>query len=344
MTVNPFKVVISVVLWLLLMGFLASFYWWQWLHADHQIPKMHSIFVVENGESLKSVAARLYNIDLIRWPSVWVLYARFQDPDSIKAGEYQFNKIESPIGILDRLQSDKVITYSVTLIEGKTFTEYIQVLDQQEKLVSKLTALPLEQQLKVLGVDHQEGWFYPETYQFVAGDTDVKILRRAYDKMKLSLDAEWEARASGLPYASAYEALIMASIIEKETGAAVERPEIAGVFVRRLKKGMRLQTDPTVIYGVEGYSGNLTRAHLKTHTPYNTYMIPGLPPTPIAMPGGASIHAALNPAPGKSLYFVAKGDGSHYFSETLEEHNKAVTKYQRKRRAKNYRSSPSAPQ
>ncbi len=342
-SVSSLKVFVSMLLWLVLMGSLSAFYLWQWLHAAHKVSEEHSFFVVQNGESLKSVATRLHQIDLIRWPRVWELYARFYDDASIKKGEYHFKHMESPVNILNRLQSDDVVTYSVTLVEGKTFSDYITQLSTHEKVHSRLLGVDADQQLTLLGMDveHLEGWFYPDTYQFIAGDTDVTLMRRSHRRMNRFLQDEWRARASGLPYRSPYEALVMASIIEKETGVAYERAKISGVFVRRLQKGMRLQTDPTVIYGLgDEYRGNLTRKHLRTPTPYNTYRIPGLPPTPIAMPSGASIHAALHPEAGDSVYFVAKGDGSHYFSATLDEHNSAVKKYQIKNRKKKYRSAP----
>jgi UPF0755 protein len=176
---------------------------------------------------------------------------------------------------------------------------------------------------------HPEGRFFPDTYHFPSGMTDIEFLQRAYDTMVAVLDEEWQQKAEGLPYKTADEALIMASIIEKETAVASERVTIAGVFVRRLQKGMKLQTDPTVIYAMgENYNGNIRRKDLKTDSPYNTYVVAGLPPTPIALPGVEAIHAALHPEQGETLYFVAKGDGSHYFSKTLKEHNRAVAKYQ----------------
>ena len=182
--------------------------------------------------------------------------------------------------------------------------------------------------------------FYPDTYQFTAGDSDLDILIRAHKIMRGTLHSQWQRREKNLPYKSAYDALIIASIVEKETGAAFERKQISGVFVRRIKEKMRLQTDPTVIYGMgDNYNGNLTRKDLRTYTPYNTYMINSMPPTPIAMPGELAINAALHPQKGKSLYFVAKGDGTHKFSNSLVEHLAAVKKFQLKRR-KNYKSSP----
>ncbi len=186
-----------------------------------------------------------------------------------------------------------------------------------------------------------EGWIYPDTYSYTKGTRDIDVLRRAYQRMQQVLAEEWEARSQPLPLSSPYEALILASIVEKETGAPEERAAIAGVFVRRLQKNMRLQTDPTVIYGMgDNYRGNIRRSDLTRYTPYNTYKIDGLPPTPIANPGREAIHASLHPAPGKALYFVAKGDGRHQFSATLVEHNRAVQVYQKRQRRQDYRSSP----
>lgn len=185
-----------------------------------------------------------------------------------------------------------------------------------------------------------EGRFFPDTYRYVRGMTDAELLKQAYNRLEEVLDEEWQARSSEAPYSNPYQALIMASMVEKETGVPQERGQIAGVFVRRLKLGMQLQTDPTVIYGMgERYNGKLTRANLREPTPYNTYVIAGMPPTPISLVGREAIHAALNPVAGSSLYFVAKGDGSHVFSDDLDAHNSAVRDYQLKRRA-DYRSSP----
>jgi UPF0755 protein len=185
-----------------------------------------------------------------------------------------------------------------------------------------------------------EGWFFPDTYTYVSGMKISDVLRQAHSRMRTILDEEWQKRAADLPYKNPYEALVMASIVEKETGAAHERKQIAGVFIRRMKTGMKLQTDPTVIYGLgKNFTGDLKRSHLKEYTPWNTYVIDGLPPTPIAWPSRAAINAALNPASGTAVFFVAKGDGTHVFSETMEQHQSAINEYQLRRKA-NYQSSP----
>ncbi|MEH6472686.1 MAG: endolytic transglycosylase MltG, partial [Halopseudomonas sp.] len=245
-------------------------------------------------------------------------------------------------GLLQMLVQGRVRSYQVTLVEGQTVAELVAVLQAHPQLEATLQQTDPEHIAKILGIaGSAEGWIYPDTYQFTRGTTDKQVLKRAYQAMQQLLEQEWAERAAKLPLKNAYDALILASIVEKETGAAFERPAIAGVFTRRLQKGMRLQTDPTVIYGMgERYNGNITRADLKRQTPYNTYRIKGLPPTPIANPGRAAIHAALNPEAGKALYFVAKGDGSHQFSATLSEHNRAVTRFQRHKRRQNYRSAP----
>lgn len=324
---------------------LGVYYLWHWLQAEHVIAEQSQTFVVEPGDSVSAVAMRLHRQGLLRWPNIWRAYARFFDPQTIKKGEYDLGAKTSPLGILNLLQSGDVITYWVTLVEGKNIFEIVALLNETPKLKQPLDLSDLTGLSQQLGIEqsHPEGWFYPDTYQFRLGETVFDILTRAHKKMQKVLDEEWAQRAENLPYASPYEALIMASIVEKETGAAWERKKISGVFVRRLEKNMRLQTDPTVIYGMlmnNAYSGNITRKDLKTDTPYNTYYHKGLPPTPIASAGREAINAALHPAAGNELYFVAKGDGTHAFSSTLDEHNKAVNEFQRFKRTKNYRSSP----
>nr|WP_178104883.1 endolytic transglycosylase MltG [Pseudomonas sp. WS 5013] len=271
------------------------------------------------------------------------LYWRFNlSGQALHSGEYRLTPQQSARDLLDLWRRGEVVQYSLTLVEGWSFRQVRAALVRQEKLEQRLADLDdkaLMDRLGLAGVS-PEGRFFPDTYRYVRGMSDLDLLKQASARLDQVLDEEWARRVDGLPYRKPYDALIMASMVEKETGVAAERGQIAGVFVRRLRSGMRLQTDPTVIFGLgERYNGNLTRAHLQQPTPYNTYVIDGMPPTPIALAGREAIHAALNPVAGKSLYFVARGDGSHVFSETLEQHNRAVREYQLKRRA-DYRSSP----
>ena len=271
------------------------------------------------------------------------LYWRFNLPgQALHSGEYRLIPQQNARDLLELWRRGEVVQYSLTLVEGWSFRQVRAALVRQEKLAQRLADLDdkaLMDRLGLAGVS-PEGRFFPDTYRYVRGMSDLDLLKQASVRLDQVLDEEWARRADGLPYRKPYDALIMASMVEKETGVAEERGQIAGVFVRRLRTGMRLQTDPTVIFGLgERYNGNLTRAHLQQPTPYNTYVIDGMPPTPIALAGREAIHAALNPVAGKSLYFVARGDGSHVFSETLEQHNRAVREYQLKRRA-DYRSSP----
>jgi UPF0755 protein len=244
-------------------------------------------------------------------------------------------------GLIDLWKRGEVVQYSLTLVEGWNFHQVRAALAKEEKIEHTLDGLSDSEVMDKLGHGgiFPEGRFFPDTYRFVRGMSDVELLKTAYDRLDEVLAKEWE-RAPRCAVHRPYQALIMASLVEKETGVPQERGQIAGVFVRRMAMGMLLQTDPTVIYGLgERYNGKLTRAHLKEPTPYNTYVIAGLPPTPIAMVGREAIHAALNPVAGNSLYFVARGDGSHVFSDDLDAHNSAVREFQLKRRA-DYRSSP----
>ena len=323
-------------------------YWWfqRWLNTPLNFVSTTSqevVLLIEPGDTLSKVAYQLHHKALLDFPQLLILYARFAGQTKINVGEYQLLQETTPLLLLEQLQSSDVITYKVTLIEGKTFDDFLATLQRQEKIRTVIQSTNHIDIIKSLSLDieHLEGWFFPDTYSYVAGTTDKMLLLQAHQRMRRILAEEWRERQADLPYQDPYEALIMASIVEKETGAAGERSDIAGVFVRRLRRGMRLQTDPTVIYGLgDNYNGNLRRVHLVQATPYNTYVIDGLPPTPIAMPGRQAIRAALNPADGNTLFFVAKGDGSHYFSETLAEHNKAVRKYQIQQRSKNYQSAP----
>ena len=271
------------------------------------------------------------------------LYWRFNlDGQPLHSGEYRMTPGMTAQGLIGLWQRGEVVQYSLTLVEGWNFRQVRSALAKHEKIVQTLSGLSDSEVMDKLGHPgvFPEGRFFPDTYRFVRGMTDVDFLKKAYNRLDDVLAQEWSKRAPDAPYTDPYQALIMASLVEKETGVPEERGQIAGVFVRRLKVGMLLQTDPTVIYGLgERYNGKLTRAHLKEANPYNTYMIAGLPPTPIAMVGREAIHAALNPVPGSSLYFVARGDGSHIFSDDLDAHNAAVREFQLKRRA-DYRSSP----
>lgn len=260
----------------------------------------------------------------------------------LHSGEYRMLPGMTVEGLIDLWKRGEVVQYSVTLVEGWNFHQVRAALAKDEKLEQTLDGLSDAQVMEKLGHAgiFPEGRFFPDTYRFVRGMSDAELLKTAYERLDEVLAKEWEQRAADVPYTEPYQALIMASLVEKETGVPQERGQIAGVFVRRMAMGMLLQTDPTVIYGLgDRYSGKLTRAHLKEATPYNTYVISGLPPTPIAMVGREAIHAALNPVAGSSLYFVARGDGSHVFSDDLDAHNNAVREFQIKRRA-DYRSSP----
>ncbi len=252
----------------------------------------------------------------------------------VKAGSYWLGEPVTPLELLDKLTRGDVTQAAVQLIEGWTFAQFRAALDASPDLKHDTQGLDdLQVIAKIQATEpHPEGLFFPDTYLFAKGSSDLAVLRRAYHAMQRHLKAEWEARDPAVPYRSPYEALIMASIVEKETGKPSERDQIAGVLVNRLRIGMRLQADPTVIYGLgSSFDGNLKKAHLLEDGPYNTYTRAGLPPTPIAMPGRASLRAALRPAKTDALYYVSKGDGSSHFSRSLDEHNRAVTKYQLKR-------------
>jgi len=302
------------------------------LSAPMDVAQSPVTISVEKGASFTSLAYSLNrqgiktNTRYLRW------YARSQAlANRIKAGKYTFQDPPTPVSFVQRLVGGQVDLHQLTIVEGWTFRQMLTALEDHEYIQHTLAGLEYSDIMARLGKDegHPEGVFLPDTYHFPENTTDVEFLKRAMDTMSNFLRPEWDKREEDLPLKSPYEALILASIIEKETGAAHERAEIAGVFSRRLKKGMKLQTDPTVIYGLgEQFDGNLRRRDLTSDTPYNTYTRTGLPPTPIALPGRDAIRAALHPAPGNTLYFVAMGDGTHYFSATLEEHNRAVAKYQ----------------
>ena len=298
---------------------------------------------VAAGDSLRKVVNSLHEAGVLPYPDLVVLYGRWTGVDQqIKRGEYLLPSPATAESLLSLLRSGKVVQYQVTLPEGITLAQALDILARENALEQVLEGPADGRILELVAPGGQpEGLFFPDSYHYSRGATDWDIVQRAHAQMQAILAQEWQGRAEELPYETAYDALIMASIIERETGLPSEREEIAGVFVRRLLLGMRLQTDPTIIYGLgSSFDGNLKRKHLAdADNPYNTYRHGGLPPTPIALPGRAAIHAALHPAAGDALYFVARGDGGHVFSATLAEHEQAVRKYQL-RRKKNYRSSP----
>ena len=284
------------------------------------------------GSSLRSISQQLVEQGILQEPWSFVLLVRFFGMASeVKAGNYLINNGISHYQLFDTLTSGDTAQVSITFIEGWTFKQMREALNKND-YVRHLTMAYTDAQImdKIGAPQHSpEGLFFPDTYYFSRGMSDQDILLRAYQAMQSKLNEAWRGRQAGLPYKSPYEALIMASIIEKETGRSSERAMIAGVFLNRLRTGMRLQTDPTVIYGLgDKFDGNLRRKDLLTDNEYNTYTRSGLPPTPIAMPGLASIEAALHPVPTKAFYFVGKGDGSHEFSATLREHNRAVLRHQ----------------
>jgi UPF0755 protein len=331
------KIIISTLIFLL--PFLYAFYL---LQTPLNIPENTTIEVL-SGQTLGHVDRKLTQQKILPAGKILTLYMRAIGMEkSLKAGEYALPTNTNIIMLAEILASGKSIEYQVTLVEGLTIKEVLIHLTTVETLVSDISIDQLPSLMEQLGQSsNPEGMFYPDTYNYVKGTKVSSLLKQSNEKLQRVLAQEWEGREKSLPYKNAYEALIMASIVEKETGQPSERSEIAGVFVRRLNKGMRLQTDPTFIYGLfDEYKGNITRKHLRQYTPYNTYKIPALPPTPIALAGQKAIHAALHPKKGKSIYFVAKGDGSHYFSATLAEHQKAVHKYQIRSRKQNYQSAP----
>lgn len=301
----------------------------QFLDSPLDIPFGGQVFVLEPGSGGSDIISELAKKGLTRPGWEWKLLMRLE-PHVYRSGEYHLAAGLLPRDVLEKLASGQVIQYRLTLVEGWTFAQVVSSLNRNPHLEHRFDLSDPERWpdlLSGLDIEHPEGWFLPETYQFTRGDSDLDVLTRAHKSMRHELEQAWAVRAPDLPLNSPYELLILASIVEKETALDAERGEIAGVFARRLKKGMRLQTDPTVIYGLgSGFDGDIRRRDLQTDTPYNTYTRHGLPPTPIAMPGRASLRAAAQPADGDTLYFVADGNGGHTFSVTLEEHQAAVNR------------------
>ena len=292
------------------------------------------LITVERGTSFNRFTKKLQNKGVIE-TRFWLRnYIRLNKQFSeIKAGTYLIKPEQTNQSILAMIASGNEHQYSITFVEGTTFKQWLAQLNAQPELTHQLTqnSDSISQAIKKIGIEQKnpEGLFFPDTYAFTYKTTDVEILKRAYIKMQQQLDIAWTTRAVGLPYENAYQALIMASIIEKESGKFAEHRTISSVFINRLNKKMRLQTDPTVIYGLgDRYQGDIKRIHLKEKTPYNTYRINGLPPTPISMPGLSALEATMQPEDTDYFYFVSNGEGKHIFSTTLTEHNKAVAKYQ----------------
>jgi UPF0755 protein len=310
----------------------AAVAWW-WLAQPLALPVSPLAFDVKPGQSLKSIARDLAAANVV--PAEWplVALARWRGVDrTIKAGNYEIEQGVTLPGLLDRLTQGEVTQTSLTIVEGSTFAELRSQLADDPDVAKSVSALPDAELMAKVGAAGvaPEGWFFPDTYHFAAGSSDVVLLTRAYRLMRERLDAAWARRAPDLPLKDPYEALILASIVEKETGRPADRPLIASVLVNRLKAGMRLQADPTVIYGMGArFDGNLRKRDLETDTPYNTYTRDGLPPTPIALPGQASLDAATSPPPTAYLYFVSRGDGGSVFSANLADHNRAVAKFQK---------------
>ncbi len=291
---------------------------------------------ISRGSSFKDIVAELRQRNLsAASPLYWRLLAeQMRVAGKLHAGEYALAPGLTPRQLLANMAAGKVLQHDFTIVDGWTFSELRQALARAEKLRHDSAGLDDAAIMQKIGAGGEapEGRFLPETYAYVRGDSDLDILKRAHGAMARTLAALWPERAPDLPLATPYDALILASIVEKETGRADERAQIAGVFVRRLRDHMLLQTDPSVIYGMgASYAGNIHKSDLTTDTPFNTYTRAGLPPTPIALPGKPALQAALHPAPGDALYFVARGDGGHVFASTLAEHNRNVDCYQRKR-------------
>jgi UPF0755 protein len=315
---------------------------WLWLEHEFHAPGPSAAAVrleVEPGTSVRTVLGRLEASGTVRNARAVLWYLRAQGiRPRMQSGAYELPAHSSPAQILALFEEGKVILEQVTVVEGATFADFLDALAQHPRIAHTLTGKSAAEVMAALGHPDlaAEGQFFPDTYRFAAGTTDVAILTLAYESMQRALAAAWEARRPDLPLETPYQALILASVIEKEAALESERPLIAGVFVNRLRKGMRLQSDPTVIYGLgESYDGTIHTRDLLRDNPFNTYTRVGLPPTPIALPGRESLEAAVQPAPTTALYFVATGlgDGAHHFSSTIQEHNSAVQTYLERLRA-----------
>ncbi|NYT23446.1 endolytic transglycosylase MltG [Alcaligenaceae bacterium] len=308
-----------------------SAYAWYWTRQAVDMDADRIQYVVEPGSGVRGMVRAMNEAGIDVHPDAMVGLARFTGMDTqIKAGAYEARRGDTPLRLLERMARGEMVQARLTLVEGWTYRRILQALRESPAVKQTLPGMSDDEIMQKLGVEHPglEGLFMPDTYVFVPGTTDFEVLRQAYRAQIAWLEQAWEERNPALPLSSPYEALILASIIEKETGLGAERGRVAGVFVNRLRTGMLLQTDPTVIYGMgDSYQGRIRKRDLQTDTPWNTYTRGGLPPTPIASPGRAALHAALHPEEHRYFYFVARGDGSSQFSRTLMEHNRAVAKY-----------------
>lgn len=309
---------------------------WRYAHTPLKLDRVPLEFQVTPGSSLQGVARELTDARVLSEPWNFIVLARALDKSAhLKAGQYRLEQTLTPLELLDKITRGDVSHSAVTFLEGWTFRQMRALLNQDAGLKHESENLSDKEILTRIGAreTHPEGLFFPETYSFIKGSSDLDVLKRAYEQMASHLTSLWEARAPDVPFENPYQALVMASIVEKETGHLAERGLIAAVFVNRLRFNMKLQADPTVIYGLgEKFDGNLRRTDLVSDHPYNTYYHAGLPPTPIAMPGLDALKAVLNPPDSDVLYFVSRGDGTSHFSESLAEHNRAVAKYQRRAR------------
>jgi UPF0755 protein len=338
-SVVVFKIIVCLLL-ALIIG--SDWLWRDYQRALHQPAIMSNSVIIEinKGDSFNQITDKLLTLH-VKFKPLWFKVIAIQEKSisKLKTGEYELVSGLTLPEILAVFVQGKTRQYAITFPEGWTFKEVLHAIDSNPNIEHTLSNNDFGVLMSQFGTAASapilppEGMFFPDTYFFEKHTSDVALLKRAYDKMQVVLNQEWSNKAEGLPFKTSYEALILASIVEKETAVVAERPLIAGVFIRRLQTEMLLQTDPTVIYGMgESYQGNIGYNDLKTATPYNTYVIKGLPPTPIAMPGRDAIYAVLHPDDGNSLYFVARGDGTHQFSATLKDHNVAVDSFQRKKK------------
>jgi UPF0755 protein len=324
-----------IVLAVVVVAGLGAAIYWQRANALMGTPGPHAQPVeltVRPGATVRAVLAELDSRGALADRRAVEFHLRLRGWPRVKTGRYEIPAHASPAEILRQLEEGRVVLEALTIVEGWTFSDMRRALEAHPGVKATLRGRDAAAVMTAIGHpgEHPEGRFYPDTYRFAAGTTDRDLYALAYRKMAQALDAAWNARAAGLPIQTEYEALVLASIVEKETSLASERPRIAGVFVTRLRRGMRLQTDPTVIYGIgTSYDGNIRERDLRTDTPYNTYTRAGLPPTPIALPSRGALDAATRPLETGDIFFVATGDGdgSHVFSATLEAHNAAVARY-----------------